>query len=169
MDGGGGAATTMQEPRPLHDLSALAAALVVCFGAAALGARFLPGPWYQAIAKPAWTPPAAVFGPVWTVLYAVMAVAAWRVWRRAGLAAGAGALALFGVQLTLNAAWSWLFFGLHRPGWAVVEILLLWAAIAATAIAFRRHDAIAAVLLLPYLGWVGFAAVLNVAIWTLNR
>ena len=97
-----------------------------------------------------------------------MGVAAWLVWRRRGFGGAAGALALFGVQLVLNAAWSWLFFGLRNPGAAFVEILLLWLAILATIAAFGRHHRLAAMLLFPYLAWVSFAAVLNFRIWQLN-
>jgi tryptophan-rich sensory protein len=105
---------------------------------------------------------------VWTALYAMMAVAAWRVWRRGGLAAQRRPLALFLGQLALNAAWTPLFFGLHRPGLAFAEMLLLWLAIAATLAAFRRVNRAAAWLLAPYLAWVSFAAVLNFTLWRLN-
>lgn len=139
------------------------------YGAAALGSQFSPGGWYQEIAKPAWTPPGWVFGPVWTVLYAMMGVAAWLVWKRHGFRGARLALTLFGIQLLLNAAWSWLFFGLRRPDLALVDILLLWGVILATARAFHPLHRTAALLLVPYLVWVGFAAVLNAAIWQLNR
>ncbi|MBN1825215.1 MAG: tryptophan-rich sensory protein [Candidatus Eisenbacteria bacterium] len=139
------------------------------FSAAAVGSIWMPGEWYASIAKPAWTPPNALFGPVWTALYAMMAVAAWLVWRERGWRRGAAPLGLFGLQLLLNAAWTGLFFGLRRPDAAFVEIVLLWISIAATALLFRRVRSLAAVLLLPYLAWVGFAAALNLAIWVLNR
>ena len=140
--------------------------LALCFGAAAVGARFRPGPWYAALRKPAWNPPAWIFAPVWTALYALMAVAAWLVWREPGTAA---VLALFVVQLALNAAWTWLFFGLRRPGLALVEIVVLWLAIAATAIAFLAVVPPAGLLLLPYLAWVAFATALNASLWKRNR
>jgi tryptophan-rich sensory protein len=124
--------------------------------------------WYPTIAKPSFTPPNGLFGPVWTVLYVLMGVAAWRVWRRASARLRRGPLALFAVQLALNLAWSVVFFGAHRIGAAVVVIVALEAAIVATVIAFRRIDGPAAALLLPYALWVAFAAVLNVAIWRLN-
>lgn len=124
--------------------------------------------WYPTLAKPAWTPPAWLFGPVWTVLYACIAVAGFLAWRKAGFAGARGTFLLFGVQLVLNAAWSWLFFGLRQPGLAFVEIVVLWAAIAATTVALFRVTMPAGVLFVPYLLWVTFAAALNLAIWRLN-
>ncbi|HET8727361.1 MAG TPA: TspO/MBR family protein, partial [Alphaproteobacteria bacterium] len=124
--------------------------------------------WYAGLAKPAWTPPDAVFGPVWTVLYLLMVVAAWLVWRSAGWRRARGALTLHAVQLGLNALWSVLFFGLHRTGFALVEILALWAVILATIIAFRRHSPAAAWLMAPYLLWVSYAVSLNAGVWWLN-
>jgi tryptophan-rich sensory protein len=124
--------------------------------------------WYPTIAKPSFTPPNWVFGPVWTALYVLMGVAAWRVWRRAGSQARRGPLALFAMQLVLNLAWSVVFFGAHRIGAAVIVIIALEVAILATLIAFRRIDSVAAAMLLPYALWVAFAAVLNIAIWRLN-
>lgn len=151
-----------------RDWLGLVAFLALTFGAAAIGSQFMPGEWYARLAKPAWTPPSSVFGPVWTLLYALMAVAGWLVWRERGLAGARVALSLFVLQLALNAAWSWLFFGLQRTGAAMVDIVLLWLAIVATAIAFRQVRRLAAVLLLPYLLWVSFASALNFAIWRLN-
>lgn len=142
--------------------------LALSFGAAAFGAQFAPGSWYAALAKPSWNPPSWVFGPVWTLLYAMMAVAAWLVWRQAGWRAAAPALAVFALQLVLNALWSWIFFGLHAPGWALLEILALWLAILATIVLFARVRPLAAWLLVPYLAWVSFAAVLNFTLWRLN-
>lgn len=142
--------------------------LALTFAAAAIGGQSGPGEWYAALHKPAWNPPNWLFGPVWTVLYTVMAVAAWLVWRRGGMRVQAVPLGLFLFQLALNAAWSWLFFGLHRPGLAFAEIILLWLAILATALAFRPVSAAAFWLLIPYLAWVSFAAVLNFTLWRLN-
>ena len=142
--------------------------IVLCFGAAAIGTFFPPGEWYQSINKPTWNPPAWVFGPVWTTLYAMMAVAAWRVWRQGGFAQQRGPLGIFLLQLALNAAWSPLFFGLKQPGVAFAEIVLLWLAIAWTIAAFRRVQRVAAWLLVPYLAWVSFAAFLNGTLWRLN-
>ena len=140
--------------------------LLLTFAVASFGALFLPGPWYAALAKPTWTPPGWLFGPVWTVLYVMIAMAAWLVWQHR--ARVDTALVLWAAQLILNGAWSWLFFGLERPGLALLDIVALLAAIAATAIAFARISRIAALLLAPYFAWVAFAAALNFAIWRLN-
>jgi tryptophan-rich sensory protein len=153
---------------PIKPWLALAGWLLLCFSAAAFGAQFMPGAWYASLRKPDWNPPSWVFGPVWTVLYAMMAVAAWRVGRRSGAGRGP-ALAWFLGQLLLNALWSWLFFGLRNPGLALAEILALWVAIVGTIAGFRGLDRVAAWLLAPYLAWVSFAAVLNGALWWLNR
>ena len=110
----------------------------------------------------------AVFAPVWTVLYGLMAVAGWLVWKAGATARTRAALTLFAVQLVLNTAWSWLFFGLERADLALLCIVLLWGAILATTLAFRRVRPLAAALLLPYLVWVSFAAALNFEIWRLN-
>lgn len=142
--------------------------LVVVFAAAGVGSRFLPGAWYASLVKPSWTPPNAVFAPVWTVLYAAMGVAAWLVWRRAGFGGAGSALALFAVQLVLNALWSYLFFGLHRVGFALLDIVVLWIAILAVTVLFWRVDRRAGLLLVPYLAWVGYASALNLALWRLN-
>ena len=99
----------------MKSILGLAACLVLCFGAAAFGAQFMPGEWYAGLKKPAWNPPGWVFGPVWTALYAMMAVAVWLVWRRGGVAANALPLSLFLAQLVCNALWSWMFFGLKNP------------------------------------------------------
>jgi len=126
------------------------------------------GGWYRTIAKPSWNPPSWVFGPMWTLLYASMGVAAWRVWRPAGFAAAKGALTLFFVQLAVNGLWSPIFFAWHRPDLALVDIGILLALVAATLVAFRRHDRIAGGLFVPYLLWVAFATALNFAIWRLS-
>jgi tryptophan-rich sensory protein len=118
--------------------------------------------------KPSWNPPSGVFGPVWTALYISMAVAYWLVWKNRGFAARR-AHALFSVQLGLNLLWSALFFGLQRPSWALVEIVLLLAAIALTTLEFRKHSRAAATLMVPYLLWVAYAISLNAAIAWLNR
>lgn len=145
--------------------------VVICLGVGWLGAVAttpeIDG-WYRTIEKPAWNPPAYVFGPVWTTLYLMMAVAAWFVWKAKGIKAGALPLTLFAVQLGLNLAWSWIFFHFHQPGWAFVEIVVLWVAIVATTISFFRESIVAGCLMLPYVGWVSFATVLNFALWRLN-
>jgi tryptophan-rich sensory protein len=130
----------------------------------------MPGDWYASLAKPAWTPPTWVFGPAWTILYAMMAAAAWRLWRRLGARPRESrrALALFAVQLALNLSWTPVFFGMQRPDLALVVILFLWVAIAATIVAAWKACKTAAALLVPYLAWVTFATALNAAIWRLN-
>jgi tryptophan-rich sensory protein len=126
--------------------------------------------WYPELAKPGFTPPAWVFGPAWTLLYLLMGVALWLVWREADRNENVRpALHAFAVQLILNALWSFVFFGLRMPGAALVEIILLWGAILLTIERFRRVSRLAASLLVPYGLWVSFAAVLNASIWLLNR
>ena len=149
----------------------LAVFVAICLGAGGLGAMAttpeIEG-WYTTITKPTWNPPNKVFGPVWTTLFILMAVAAWLVWKPAGFKAAEIPLTLFAIQLLLNVAWSWIFFGMHQPAWAFVEIVILWLAIVTTTVAFFRCSKIAGWLLVPYLAWVTFAAVLNFAIWRLN-
>lgn len=142
--------------------------VAVCFGAAAIGAQFMPGEWYESLNKPSWNPPNWVFGPVWTVLYLMMAVSAWLVWRVRGWGGARHALTLFGVQLALNACWSWLFFGRYRPDLALVDIVLLWLAIGLTIRAFWSISRLAAYLLVPYWLWVSFATGLNFTLWRVN-
>jgi translocator protein len=154
--------------RPAGLALALVGWLALCFGAAAFGGLFMPGDWYGTLKKPSWNPPGWVFGPVWTTLYLMMAVAAWLVWRQGGWGKQRKPLVIFLVQLVLNAAWTPLFFGLKNPGLAFAEILLLWLAIAATIAVFRRVSRAAAWLLVPYLVWVSFAAALNFTLWRLN-
>ncbi|MDG3003397.1 TspO/MBR family protein [Paludisphaera mucosa] len=127
--------------------------------------------WYAQVRKPSWTPPNWVFGPAWTTLYLLMSVAAWRVWRRvdADPEARKNALGCWLFQLLLNAAWSWLFFGMHDTGLAFVELISMWLVILATLVAFVRIDRVAAVLMAPYLLWVTYAGSLNGAIFWLNR
>jgi tryptophan-rich sensory protein len=144
--------------------------LIVSFIAAAVGgaASIQAGPFYTQLVRPDWAPPPSIFGPVWTVLYALMGIAAWLVWRVGGFRAAKSALTLFLVQLAFNALWSWLFFGWHRGALAFADILLLLALIVATIISFWRVRTLAGVLLLPYLLWVSFASVLNYSVWQLN-
>jgi tryptophan-rich sensory protein len=146
--------------------------LAICLGAGGLGAIATTpeiDSWYQTLAKPSWNPPNWLFGPVWTTLYLMMAISGWLVWKPAGTLAARLPLVLFTVQLLLNIAWSWIFFGCHAPGWAFMEIVILWTAIVATIVAFFQRSKWAAALLVPYLMWVSFAMVLNFAIWQLNR
>jgi len=133
-----------------------------------VGSLFPPGAWYAALDKPSWNPPNAVFGPVWTTLYILMGIAAWLVWRRAGFAGARTALTLYGVQLALNALWSYLFFGMQSPLAAFLELTVLWGVIVATLVRFWRVSPAAGALLIPYLCWVSFAGVLNFVIWRLN-
>jgi len=129
---------------------------------------FVPGEWYASLQKPSWTPPNWLFGPVWTALYTMMGVAAWLVWQRGGFERRRTALRLFLLQLFFNALWSPLFFGMHNPGLAFVDLLLLWLALVATATAFWKVRPVAGALLLLYLAWVSFAGGLNFALWRLN-
>lgn len=152
----------------LESLLALAGWFGVTFGAAWFGAQFSPGEWYAGLDKPSWNPPNWIFGPVWTGLYAMMAISAWLVWRLGGFRLQAWPLVVFLIQLALNAVWSWLFFGLRNPALAFVEIVALWVAIGVTLLLFRRRSPMAAWLLVPYLAWVTFAAVLNFTLWRLN-
>jgi len=144
--------------------------LIVVFFAAAIGAAasVQAAPFYSQLARPDWAPPPSIFGPVWTVLYALMGIAAWLVWRTGGFQLSRFALSLFLVQLALNALWSWLFFGWHLGALAFADIVLLWALVAATALAFWRIRPLAGALLIPYLLWVSFASVLNYSVWQLN-
>lgn len=147
---------------------ALLAFVALCFGTAWVASQHEPGAWYAALEKPSWNPPAWIFAPVWAVLYLAMAVAAWLVWRRRQRAAVAVPLTIFFVQLVLNAAWSWIFFGLHRMDWAFLEIVILEAAILATVVLFWRIRPLTGALLVPYAAWVAFAAVLNFTLWRMN-
>lgn len=148
---------------------ALAAFILCVLVVASSGAVFKPDAWYRDLAKPAWNPPDWVFGAGWAVLYALIAVAGWRVWERASEDMLVVAMVVYAVQLVLNAAWSAVFFGLKRPGWAFVELSLLWMAIVVNIAAFLAIDPWAGLLLVPYLAWVTFAGALNLSVWRLNR
>lgn len=157
--------------RPFHPF-ALACSLLAVAGVAAVGRLWTDtddGSWYGELDKPAWTPPGATFGIVWTVLYLLMALAAWHVFRAGPARADVRtALVLYGIQLVLNLGWTAVFFAAERPGWAVAEILVLLAALVATIAAFRRVSTVAAVMLVPYLAWVAYATALTVGIAVLN-
>ena len=159
-------------PADRRSLYALGGLLVLCFGVSALGSAVtLPAvrSWYPTLEKPAFTPPDWVFGPVRSVLYAAMAVAAWRVWRSVGDAEQRRlALRIFALQLLLNLAWSFAFFGARSPGAGVVVIVLLEVSILWTIALFARLDRPAAWLMAPYAAWVAYAAVLNISILRLN-
>ncbi len=143
--------------------------VAACFLAAATGVLFKPGDWYERLRKPSWRPPNRLFAPVWTVLYVMIALSGWLVWQTAGFGGAAVALALYALQLFLNAAWTPVFFGLHRPDLGFVVIVALWLCIAATIVAFASVNGAAALLMTPYLAWVSFASLLNFAVWRLNR
>ena len=146
---------------------ALVVFFVLSFSAASSGAVFRPGEWYQNLRKPKWTPPNWAFPLVWSVLFCAIAVSGWLVWEAAGLAAWP-ALALYAIHLLVNAAWSFLFFGIKRLDWAMAEVICLWMVILAVAIAFAPISLPAALLLTPYLAWVTVAAALNLRLLQLN-
>jgi tryptophan-rich sensory protein len=153
----------------MTSLLGLLAFIGLCFLTALSGAFFMPGEWYRGLRKPSWNPPDWAFAPAWTVLYIMIAVSGWMVWRQAGsVGAAAFPLAVYLVQLLFNAGWSAVFFGLKRPDLAFVEVVGLWLSILATIIVFWPVSTTAALLLLPYLAWVSFAATLNFTIWRLN-
>ncbi|MBT8096122.1 MAG: tryptophan-rich sensory protein [Woeseia sp.] len=152
------------------DILGIAGWLIVTFVAAGIGARasIEAKSFYGQLVQPAWAPPPWLFGPVWTALYALMAIAAWLVWRDGGFRAHRVAFALFFVQLALNSLWSWLFFAWNLGALALAEVILLWILIVATVLAFWRVRPVAGILLIPYLLWVSFAAALNYTLWQLN-
>lgn len=144
--------------------------LMLAFAAAAIGALASAnaGAFFQQLIRPGWAPPGWLFAPVWSVLYFLMGVSAWLVWRVRGFRGAGGALALFVFQLAANALWTWLFFAWHLGALAFAEILFLWALILATLVAFWRIRPLAGILLLPYLAWVTFASALTFRLWQLN-
>jgi tryptophan-rich sensory protein len=154
----------------LRAFSGLIGWLVVTFAASAIGAlaSVEAAEFYGELQQPAWAPPPWLFGPVWTVLYAMMGLAAWTVWRSGGFGEQRVALGLFLTQLGLNALWSWLFFTWRLGGLAFAEIVMLWVCIFATLILFWRVRRVAGMLLVPYLAWVSFAAALNFVLWRQN-
>jgi benzodiazapine receptor len=158
----------MNKPRAA---AGLIVSFLLCFGAARVGVFFTDlsvRSWYPILVKPTWTPSGSLIGAIWTVLFALMAVAAWLVWVDNGVTGRGKPLLLFMAQLVLNVTWSALFFGLRSPGLAAIEIVILWMAILATVVAFARVSKAASVLMVPYLLWVAFAAVLNMKIWSMN-
>jgi tryptophan-rich sensory protein len=155
----------------LVDLIALAFFVALCLGIGALGGAVVAtsvDTWYADLAKPSFTPPDSVFGPIWAVLYVLMAIAAWRVWRAADRDTRRGPLTLFALQLALTLGWTVVFFGLEKIGAALATIVVLDVGVVVTTLAFRPIDRWAGLLMLPYLAWVAFATVLNIAIWRLN-
>lgn len=146
-------------------------AVLICQAAGLIGSFFTISAiesWYDTLIKPSFNPPGWVFGPVWTFLYTLMGIALYLVWAAKKSKIRTISLWLFGIQLALNSLWSFLFFGLHSPGLAFAEILVLWAAILATAFYFSKLDRGATYLMIPYLLWVSFAVILNGALFTLN-
>jgi translocator protein len=162
--------TALPPPARSPHWGALGVLAVATFSAAALGgfASIQAASYYQSLNQPAWSPPASVFGPVWSVLYTAMCIAAWLVVRAAGVERATPAMALYATQLVLNALWTWLFFRWHQGALAFAEILLLLAAVIATARAFWRIRPLAGMLMLPYIAWVAFATALSLAMWRLN-
>lgn len=155
----------------MRELLALAGFVVLCLAVAAAGGAVTStsvDTWYAALEKPAFNPPDWVFGPVWTALYLMMALAAWRVWRLPRERGVRAALGLWALQLALNLTWSYVFFGARMMGAALAEIAVLLVAIVATLALFWRLDRIAGALLVPYAAWVAFAMVLNASLWRLN-
>ncbi|WP_438971601.1 TspO/MBR family protein [Methylophaga sp.] len=153
-----------------QQVSGLIAWMLVVFTASAVGAiaSIQAKSFYGQLIQPDWAPPPAVFGPVWTTLFAMMGLAAWFVWRSGGLRQHTTAFVLFISQLAINALWSWLFFAWHLGFFALIDVLILWLLIAATMIAFWRVRPLAGALFIPYLIWVSFAAGLNYVLWQLN-
>ncbi len=157
---------------PVHPWVGLAGFILLCLAAGWIGSIFTGSSvdtWYQTLQKPPWNPPEWVFGPVWTVLYVLMGIAAWLVWREYGFTGAPVAMGLFLTQLALNILWSGIFFGLREPGWAAVEILFLWAAVLGTMVLFGRLNRAAGWLFAPYLAWVTYATTINFAVWWLNK
>ena len=153
--------------RPLLALIGCVLASLAAGGVGALATRSAPA-FYGSLDRPPWAPPPWVFGPVWTILYLLMGTAAWLVWMRRGSVSVHRALWLFATQLVLNAAWSWIFFAWRQGAFAIVEILALLVALAATVASFWRVRPLAGALLLPYLGWVCFASILTIAVVQAN-
>ncbi|NNK95900.1 MAG: tryptophan-rich sensory protein [Desulfobacterales bacterium] len=144
--------------------------LVLSFSASAVGAvaSIQARSFYGQLTQPNWAPPPGIFGPVWTILFALMGIAAWLVWRTVGFHPNRQALTLFLLQLVFNALWSWLFFAWHRRALALADVLILWILVLATLVSFWRVRPLAGALLIPYLLWVSFASALNYSLWQLN-
>jgi len=163
-------AISLQQEKANKHFISLLLFLTICFSVAGAGAVLTNtsvSSWYLTINKPSWTPPNWLFGPVWTSLYFMMALAAWLIWRKVGSLKSLP-LTLFGLQLFLNLIWSGLFFTLQNPKIAFIEIVFLWLSILATLISFWRVRLVAGLLLLPYILWVGYAVMLNFTIWRMN-
>ena len=153
----------------LTDIIGLIFWVILTFCVAAFASQFKPGLWYSTLAKPSWTPPGYLFGPVWGILYLAMSISAWLVWRRRSGKRTFLPLGFYLLQLFLNGLWSWLFFGMRSPSLGVAAIISLIVLIFAVIVSFSRLSKIAAGLMAPYLLWVLYAAALNLSIWQLNR
>jgi benzodiazapine receptor len=151
-------------------ITALVISLFISFIVASLGglASVSAGDFYAELARPSWAPPAWLFGPVWTLLYIIMAVASWLVWGSDVFNEAKVALSFYLLQLVFNTLWSWLFFYLHMGLWAFVDIIFLWVCLVIVIFLFLKISVVAGVLMFPYLLWVSFAAMLNYSIWKLN-
>lgn len=152
---------------PVRSLLVLIALIALCQLVGLLGALVTDPSYYEQLVRPSWAPPPSVFAPVWTVLYTMMGVAAWLVWRTGPRSREA--LTWFAIQLALNALWSPVFFGLHSLGGGLIVIVLLELAILRMIRAFAEHSGLAALLMVPYAAWVAYATALNAALWWLNR
>ena len=153
-------------------MRSLVAFIILCLAVSSAGGAITAtsvDTWYQTLEKPSFNPPDWVFAPVWTALYILMGLAAWRIWRFRSIANTVKALSIFGVQLGLNLSWSILFFGLQRIDLALIEIFILLATIVLNAILFWRIDRLAGLIFVPYVLWVTFATILNASIWLLNE
>jgi tryptophan-rich sensory protein len=163
---------TEDRPKESRNLVSLFAFIIICLIISGIGGAITASSvetWYQALEKPIFNPPDWVFAPVWTLLYIIMGIAAWRVWRLRSFEATGKALGVFALQLGFNLAWSFLFFGLQRIDLALVEIVILLVAIIVNAIMFWRIDRLAGLMLMPYIAWVTYATILNASLWLLNK
>jgi tryptophan-rich sensory protein len=165
-----GAVSHESTPSKPKQIIGLLVWLAISFVASGIGAvaSMRAAPFYGQLIQPSWAPPPSVFGPVWTILYALMGIAAWLVWRADSFRATRAALSLFLLQLAVNALWTWLFFAWSQGALAFADIVLLWVLVVATAVSFWRISPLAGALLIPYLLWVSFAAALNFSLWQLN-
>lgn len=152
-----------------RSLAGLAGSAAVTFATAYFGSRYKPDLWYRRLNKPEWTPPKKVFPTVWTALYALMSLGAWRVFQKGGLKNAKAPLAAYAGQLAANGAWSYLFFGKHKVKGAMADVLGLLSGVAATTFLFWKKSSLAGALMLPYLAWTLFATALNAKIWRMNR
>jgi len=142
--------------------------IVIAYLPAVIGSQFLPGSWYGTLQKPIWTPPGWIFGPVWTMLYLMIGISGFLAWEKGDPEKRFRPFTVYGLQLLANTLWSWLFFGLHRPGFALVDLFLLWLLVLINIALFAGRSRTSAWLLMPYFAWLTFAGALNWAIFRLN-